>query len=59
MHFDQLKRREFITLFVIAGDPIAHGLVASLNHPGGTITLLVNQASRVPQNSMEEAQGPA
>jgi hypothetical protein len=58
MHFDQLKRREFITLFVIAGDQSRVGLVASLNHPGGTITLLVNPASRVPQNSVEEAQGP-
>jgi putative ABC transport system substrate-binding protein len=40
-------------VFVIGGDPIAGGLVASLNHPGGNLTGITATASEVGPKRLE------
>ena len=40
-------------VFMIGGDPIAGGLVASLNHPGGNLTGITSTASEVGPKRLE------
>ena len=48
-----MRRREFVGLFAVGGDPVAFGIVDSLNRPGGNITGVTNLNFELGQKRLE------